>query len=139
MVEVVINYDRENNVFKAYEPTTDTLFVTASLGDTFNKLEAHLLQYGLIAGSLLADQNITYHLDSPTFVAMVQSNANLLKRLNNAPSGFMISSQRLGLGSGMNSNNGKDWKNKKSGYSNKKTGTFSKSNLSGANKKFGNK
>ena len=95
MVEVVINYDVENKLYKAYEPSTDTLFVTSSLGDTFNKLEAHLLQFGLIAGSLLSEQNITYHLDSPTFIAIVQSNANLLKRLNNAPSGFMVSSQRL--------------------------------------------
>ena len=137
MVEVVINYDKDSNVFKAYEPSTDTIFITASLGDTFNKLEAHLLQYGLIASSLFSDQNITYHLDSPTFIAMVQSNANLLKRLNNAPSGFMISSQRLGLGSG--TSNSKDRGNKKSGSSNKKAGSFSKSNLTGANKKFGNK
>ena len=138
MVEVVINYDKEENLFKAYEPTTDTLLITSSLGDTFNKLENHLLQFGLIAGSLLSNQDIIYHIDSPTFIAMVQSNANLLKRLNNAPSGFMISSQRLGIGSGKTNNNG-DWKNKKSSGNSKKTGTFSKSNLTGANKKFGNK
>lgn len=138
MVEVVINYDKEESLFKAYEPTTDTLLITSSLGDTFNKLEHHLLQYGLIAGSLLSNQDIIYHIDSPTFIAMVQSNANLLKRLNNAPSGFMISSQRLGIGSGKANNNG-DWKNRKSSGNSKKTGTFSKSNLSGANKKFGNK
>ena len=131
MVEVVINYDVENKLYKAYEPSTDTLFVTSSLGDTFNKLEAHLLQFGLIAGSLLSEQNITYHLDSPTFIAIVQSNANLLKRLNNAPSGFMVSSQRLGLGTGQQGGGGnKDRKN---------TGTFSKSNLGNASKKFGEK
>ena len=132
MVEVVINYDKENKLFKAYEPSTDTLFVTSSLGDTFNKLEAHLKQFGLIAGSLLADQNITYHLDSPTFISIVQSNANLLKRLNNAPTGFMISQQRLGLGSGGGNDRKENWK--KGG---KRSGTFSKSNLGNASKKFG--
>jgi len=134
MVEVVINYDVENKLYKAYEPSTDTLFVTSSLGDTFNKLEAHLLQFGLIAGSLLSEQNITYHLDSPTFIAIVQSNANLLKRLNNAPSGFMVSSQRLGLGTGQQG--GGDWKKR---GQRKNNGTFSKSNLGNASKKFGEK
>ncbi len=133
MVDIVINFDKEQNVFKAYEPSTDTLFVTSSLGDTFNKIEAHLKQYGLIAGTLLGDQNITYHLDSPTFIAMVQSNANLLKRLNNAPTGFMISQQRLGLGTTNNGPNSKNY----GGKGKKKTGQFSKSNLNGANKKFG--
>ena len=136
MVEVVINYDVENKLYKAYEPSTDTLFVTSSLGDTFNKLEAHLLQFGLIAGSLLSEQNITYHLDSPTFIAIVQSNANLLKRLNNAPSGFMVSSQRLGLGTGQQGGGNKDWKKR---GQRKNTGTFSKSNLGNASKKFGEK
>lgn len=132
MVDIVINFDKDQNVFKAYEPSTDTLFVTSSLGETFNKIEAHLKQYGLIAGTLLGDQNITYHLDSPTFIAMVQSNANLLKRLNNAPTGFMISQQRLGLGTGNNNNSTKNY-----GKKQRKTGQFSKSNLNGANKKFG--
>lgn len=135
MVEVVINYDKENKLFKAYEPSTDTLFVTSSLGDTFNKLEAHLKQFGLIAGSLLADQNITYHLDSPTFISIVQSNANLLKRLNNAPTGFMISQQRLGLGSGGGNDRKENWK--KGGNNKRRSGTFSKSNLGNASKKFG--
>ena len=132
MVDVVIGFDKEKNLFMAYEQTTDTLFLTSSLGDTFNKLEEHLKKCGIIAGSLLSEQDITYHIDSPTFIAMVKSNANLLKRLNNAPSGFMVSSQRLGIN---NSSNNKDYKNKKR----KKEGTFSKSNFTGSIKKLGMK
>jgi len=137
MVEVVINFDQDNNVYKAYEPTTDTIFVTTSLGDTFNKLEEHLKQSGLIAGSLLSDLNITYHLDSPTFIAMVKSNASLLKRLNSAPTSFMMSSQRLGI----NNNKEKSWDKEKdyNGKKRRKSGTFSKSNLTKSYKKFDNK
>lgn len=131
MVEVVINYDPSDKVYKAYEPSTDTLFITASLGETFNNLEAHLLKMGLIAGSLLAEQDITYHLDSATFIAMVKSNATLLKRLNNAPSSFMMSEKRLGI-----SNSGKD-NNKPGSKKDRKMQMFSKSNFMAASKKFG--
>ena len=133
MVDVVIGFDKEKNLFMAYEQTTDSLFITSSLGDTFNKLEEHLRKCGIIADSLLSEQNITYHIDSPTFVAMVKSNANLLKRLNNAPSGFMVSSQRLGIN---NSNNNRDYKKNSK---RKKEGTFSKSNFTGSIKKLGMK
>lgn len=136
MVEVVINFDSNNKVYKAYEPSTDTLFVTTSLGDTFNKLEAHLLQSGLIASSILSDQNVTYHLDSSTFIAMVKSNADLLKRLNNAPTSFMMSSQKLGI----NNNKEKSWdKEKEVNKRRRKSGLFSKSNFTKAYKKFDSK
>ena len=127
MIDVVINFDKEKNLYIAYESITDTLLMTSSLGDTFNKLEEHLKNFGIIAGNLLSEQNITYHIDSPTFVAMVKSNADLLKRLNNAPSGFMISSQRLGI----NTNNNKNSKKRK------QEGSFSKSNLNNSIKKLG--
>jgi hypothetical protein len=129
MVDIVINFNQEKNLYVAYEGTTDTILMTASLGDTFNKLEEHLKNYGLIAGNLLSEQNITYHIDSPTFIAMVKSNATLLKRLNNAPSGFMISSQRLGINNNNTNNNKKK----------KREGTFSKSNLTNSTKKLGMK
>lgn len=129
MIDVVISFNKEKNLYVAYEKTTDTLLMTTSLGDTFNKLEEHLKNFGIIAGNLLSEQDIMYHIDSTTFVSLVKSNADLLKRLNNAPSGFLISSQRLGINS---SNNDKSKSKKR-----KREGTFSKSNLTNSIKKLG--
>ena len=128
MIDVVISFNKEKNLYVAYEKTTDTLLMTSSLGDTFNKLEEHLKNFGIIAGNLLSEQDIMYHIDSTTFVSLVKSNADLLKRLNNAPSGFLISSQRLGINSSSNDN-----KSKKR----RREGTFSKSNLTNSTKKLG--
>jgi hypothetical protein len=70
---------------------------------------------------------------------MVSSNVSLLKRLNTAPSGFMISSQRFGIQQNNSQNNQKgDLKDYKKKY-NRSTGTFSKSSFNTSNKKFGNK
>ncbi len=97
MIEVVINYDKSRNEFKLYEPTTDTLFITSSLGESFIKLNEFLKDQGLITTDILNTLDITYHIDSSTFLALIESNVGLLKQLNNAPSGFMISSQRFGM------------------------------------------
>ena len=51
---------------------------------------------GMIQTDILRTDQIRYHIDSATFLGMVESNVNLLKRLNQAPSGFMISGQRFG-------------------------------------------
>jgi len=139
MVDVVIGFDKDKNLYQAYEQLTDTLLVTSSLGDTFNKLEKHLKDCGIIAGDLLSEQNITYHIDSPTFIAMVKSNADLLKRLNNAPSSFMVSSQKLGISNYKTRD--RDRGNDNSGFkkSKRKRESFSKSNIIGSVKKLGMK
>jgi hypothetical protein len=95
MTEVVINYDKENNQYKVYEPSTDTILITTNLGDTFIKLSEFLKNNGLISSDILNTQDITYHLDSATFLAIIESNVKLLKRLNDSPSGFMISSRKF--------------------------------------------
>lgn len=96
MVEVVINYSQEDQKFKVYEPTTDTLLVSSSLTEALVNLSIFLTQSGLIQGDILDYPDISYHLDSFTVKAMVESNVSLLKRLQTAPSGFMISSQKFG-------------------------------------------
>lgn len=90
MVEIVINYVSEKQQFKVYEPTTDTLIVSSSLTEALVNLSNFLVQSGLIQGDILSYPDISYHLDSYTVKAMVESNVNLLKRLQTAPSGFMI-------------------------------------------------
>lgn len=142
MIDVVIGFDKEKGEFNLYEPTTDTLLITTSLGELFIKFDEFLKLNGLIQGAdILNTAEINYHIDSATFIAMVSSNASLLKRLNTAPSGFMISSQRFGIQNNnfQNNNNQKgDFKDYKKKY-NRSTGTFSKSSFNSSNKKFGNK
>lgn len=157
MIEVVINYDPGSNTYKVYESSSDTLLVTASLGESFIKLSEFLLKGGMIKSDILNTNDIVYHLDSYTFQAIIQSNVDLLKRLNTAPSGFMNSSQRFGLGStsgstplpsqrnqsgnyrkgGKNNPGSGSWGNKKK--SNNFGGNFSKSSFSDSNRKFWNK
>ena len=137
MIDVVIGYDKEDQVYKVYESSTDTLLVTTSLGESFIKLSEFLKSKGMIPGDLLGDDNVRYHIDSATLLAMVESNANLLKRLNQAPSGFMISGQRFGQSttSSSSSNKGGQKKQKFGGSG----GTFSKSKFNESYKKFGDK
>ena len=137
MIDVVIGYDKEDQVYKVYEPSTDTLLVTTSLGESFIKLSEFLKSKGMIPGDLLGDDNVRYHIDSATLLAMVESNANLLKRLNQAPSGFMISGQRFGQSttSSSSSNKGGQKKQKFGGSG----GTFSKSKFNESYKKFGDR
>lgn len=138
MIDVVVNFDPIRGEFKLYEPTTDTLLITTSLGETFAKLDEFLKERGLIASSILATADVNYHIDSATFIAMVKSNADLLKRLNNAPSGFMISSNRLGITPGQSSLSD-SYKDKNArGKGRRKSATFSKSSFNNSNKKFGN-
>lgn len=139
MIDVVVNFDPTRGEFKLYEPTTDTLLITTSLGETFAKLDEFLHERGLIASNILTTADVNYHIDSATFIAMVKSNADLLKRLNNAPSGFMISSNRFGITPGQSSlsDSYKD-KGKGKGGGRRKSATFSKSSFNNSNKKFGN-
>ena len=136
MIEIVINYDPQRKEFKAYEASTDTLFITTSLGETFLKLEETLKSKGLVE-SLLTSCDITYHIDSYVLLGLVENNVNLLKRLNQAPSGFSISQNRFG-GSSTPSNNsgGKSSSSKKFA---KSSSYFSKSTFNDSYKKFGNK
>ena len=137
MIDVVIGYDKEDQVYKVYEPSTDTLLVTTSLGESFIKLSEFLKSSGMSMGDLLGDDSVRYHIDSATLLAMVESNANLLKRLSQAPSGFMISSQRFGQSTttSSSSNKGGQKKQKFGGTG----GTFSKSKFNESYKKFGDK
>ena len=135
MIDVVINFDKSKGEFKLYEPTTDTLLITTSLGETFGKLDEFLKEHGLIATDILNTADINYHIDSTTFIAMVKSNADLLKRLNNSPSGFAISSNRFGITQNQNFKESSNFQNQKRSKKNKVT--FSKSSFKNSNKKFG--
>ncbi len=138
MIDVVVNFDSTRGEFKLYEPSTDTLLITTSLGETFAKLDEFLHSRGLIASNILSTADINYHIDSATFIAMVKSNADLLKRLNNSPSGFMISSNRFGITPQNNlGGDKKDYKRGGTGKGKRKTATFSKSSFTNSSKKFG--
>ena len=138
MIEVVVKFDNARGLYVVYEPTTQTLFLTASLGESFLKLSQFLQERGMIDRDILQVDNISYHIDSSCFIAMVESNANLLKRLSQAPSGFTISSQRFGVSPALSNGPGLQKNNDfKGGKGKKSTGTFSKTGFRNSNKKFG--
>ena len=153
MIEVVINYDEAQKVFKLYEPTTDTLLITASLGETFIQLNDFLKSRGMITTDILNTLDITYHIDTMTFLALIESNVGLIKQLNNSPSGFMISSQKFGMSNNMGitpksqqlqggnrgNNNYYDSKKKRGRTDRGASGFFSNSSFRGSYKKFGGK
>lgn len=95
-MDIVINYEEETKEYKVYEPTTDTLIITTNLPDLFIKLGGYLKDSGLISCDLLECKDITYHIDSPTFIAIMQNNVALTNRMNEGPSGFMISNKKFG-------------------------------------------
>lgn len=135
MIDVVINYDKTSQEYKVYEPSTDTLLITTNLGESFSRLSEFLKSNNMISNDILTSDDITYHIDSATFFALIESNINLLKRLNSAPSGFTISTQKFG-GSGQNQkkeSNKKDYRNERNRFG----GTFSKSSFNQSYKKFG--
>lgn len=138
MVELVINYSKEKQTFLIYEPTTDTLIASTNLTEALVNVSSFLTKEGLITGNILDYPDISYHIDSMTMKAMVDSNVALLKRLNTAPSGFQISTQRFG-GSNLPTKKEKDWKaskKTKQGFG-KSSSTFSRSNFNSSYRKFG--
>lgn len=147
MINVVINYDSQRKEYKLYEPTTDTIIITANLSETFIKLSEFLTNAGLISGGdILNTDQVTYHLDSGTLISMVESNVNLMKRLTTqAPSIFTASALKFG-----SSSSAQNQQKQKQDYSKGKGGkgdyqqpmkssggVFSKSSFKTTNKKFG--
>ena len=141
MIEVVINYDSEKGLYKVYEPTSDTILATSSLGESLLKLSHFLVDSGMIQTDILHSNDITYHFDSASMMALMESNVGLLKRLNDAPSGFENSSRRFGMSGGSSGGGGsKQWGNKKDfGSKGWKSIGGQKSTFSTSGKKFGNR
>lgn len=96
MVQIVINYDPGTQEFRIYEPMTDTILVSSNLTEAFVVLSDFLVSTQMISGNILDETEISYHFDSYTVKAMIESNVNLIKRLKSGPSGFTIASQRFG-------------------------------------------
>lgn len=98
-MDIVINYDPGTKEYKIYEPTTDSMIVSMNLTEGLVNLNLFLKSSGLISedSDILLSKNIGYHLDSETFIAMIQSNVDLLKRLQSGPSEFKKSAGKFGL------------------------------------------
>ena len=98
-MDIVINYDPGTKEYKIYEPTTDSMIVSMNLTEGLVNLNLFLKTSGLISedSDILLSKDIGYHLDSETFVAMIQSNVDLLKRLQSGPSEFKKSAGKFGL------------------------------------------
>jgi hypothetical protein len=97
MIEIVINHDPSRHEYKIYEPTTDTLMASSNLTEALCMLNKFIESSGLSnVGNILDCPDISYHIDSATMKAMIESNISLLNRLRTAPSGFAASSQKFG-------------------------------------------
>lgn len=133
MIEVVIRYDPTRQAYAVYEPTTDSLMVAANLSEALLMLNKFLLDSGMSDVDILNCPDISYHIDSQTMLSIIEGNIKLLKRLNTAPSGFQISSQRFGggLSSSKKDEDKKQTKKKSSGGFQGATG------FKNAYKKFG--
>lgn len=101
MTDIVVNYDQEKGVFQIYESTTQTLFLSQSLGEGFSGLSEFLLSSGLIKKSILEDQEVLYHFDSYTFQEIIKSNMSLMKRVSDIPSEFKNSASKFGTSTGV--------------------------------------
>ena len=95
MIEVVINYDPIQKTYKIYEPSTDSLMVSSNLTEALVTLNQFLLNSGLTDTDLLNSPDISYHLDSYTIRGIIEGNLKLVKRLNQAPSGFQLSGKKF--------------------------------------------
>lgn len=128
MVEIVIKFDPDKEMFNVYEPTSDTLLVTSSLSESLLKLNEFLKSEKLVKDDILNTADVSYHIDSYTMSTMIRSNANLLKRLSTASSGFTVSTQRFGSTKSNNKFNSMATRNWEKGFGS----AFTKSH-----KKFG--
>ncbi len=150
MIEVLIKYLPDKDCFGVYEPTSDTLLVSSNIGESLVGLSNFLRDSGQIETDILNSDDITYHLDSKAMRGIVENNVNLMKRLSNAPSGFMISSQRFGSslttqsssgGNNQKNDFGKTKKFGNSSFGGKRDSGFSsfsgKSGFKSSSKKFG--
>ena len=128
MVEIVIKFDPDKEMFNVYEPTSDTLLVTSSLSESLLKLNEFLKSEKLVKDDILNTADVSYHIDSYTMSTMIRSTANLLKRLSTASSGFTVSTQRFGSSKSNNKFNSMATRNWDKGFGS----AFTKSH-----KKFG--
>lgn len=98
-MDIVINFDTTKKEYKLYEPSTSTVIVSNNLTEGIVNLNLFLKSSGLISedSDILISKNISYHLDGETFIAMIQSNVDLLKRLQSGPSEFKKSAGKFGL------------------------------------------
>lgn len=144
MIELAIVYDTEKGLYKIYEPSSDTLVASASLSEALSNISKFLSDSGIIKGNMLDYPDISYHIDSYSMKAIVESNINLIKRLSSAPSGFTNAINRFG-GASMNQNKAfqnSDGKkkydnNKGKGSFSRRGSTFSNSGFNESYRKFG--
>lgn len=142
MINIVINYDTSEDMFKVYEESSDTLIITKNLTEALVNLSSFLSTSGMISGDILSSSDIIYHIDSQTMKNMIESNVSLMKRLNSAPSGFLISSQRFGGNTNVNlsrSKSGTSSDFNKGKFGKRSLGFSGKSSFKSSEKKFGNK
>ena len=144
-MDIVINYDPTTKEYKLYEPSTDSLILSTNLTEGLVNLNEFLKSSGLVSEDILNSADIGYHLDSETFIAMIKSNVDLLKRIQSGPSEFKKSAGKFGLSQSQGSYVPKSKRYNSSGFGDKKSGgdfsrgskNFSSGAFSGSKSGFG--
>lgn len=144
-MDIVINHDPTTKEYKIYEPSTDSLIISMNLTEGIVNLNEFLQSSGLITEDILKSTNIAYHLDGETFIAMIQSNVDLLKRIQSGPSEFKKSAGKFGLPQTTNNYVPKSKRYGSGGFGDKKAGgdfsrgskNFSSGAFSGSKSGFG--
>ena len=120
MIDILVTYDPGKKEYNFYEPVSDTLLISKVIGTGFGLLGKFLKDTQGI--NILGTKDVRYHIDSDTFLGMVESNISLRRQLETGPSQFKTSEGRFGMSTGMVSGSG-DFGRSKFG----KGGEFSKS------------
>lgn len=100
-MQVIINYSQDEELFKLYVPDFDALYEAEELFKVIVMFNAHLMEAYGVEFNVLKSNEIDYVMDSYSMRQMIQSNVNLLKRLNRQPSAFQESANRFGASSTM--------------------------------------
>ena len=138
MKVILINYSDSGKVYQIYDPETETALISENLTEALVNLGNYLTSIGVMpkGQDLLSVDTITYQIDPATMRAMIEPNVALMKRLHEAPSAFMISSQKFG-----SSNAPTQSKDPEKGTIKKKLGksgnVTGRSGFSKSDKKFG--
>lgn len=99
MIDVVINYDLDLEIFKLYYKDLDVVFTSEEMFKVLVLFNSFISEHYGENFNILNSTEINYILDSYSMKQMILSNVKLIKRLSKMPSAFQQSNERFGSSS----------------------------------------
>lgn len=99
MIDVIINYDSDLEVFKLYYKDLDVVFTSEEMFKVLVLFNSFISEHYGENFNILNSTEINYILDSHSMKQMILSNVKLIKRLSRMPSAFQKSNERFGSNS----------------------------------------